>query len=382
MAQLSLMFIAGDPSGDAHAAAIIRRLRDELPGAELWGVGGSAMKREGFSPVMPFAPFNRMGYFEVAKHIVFFLRARRTLIAMMQRRKPAALVCIDYSGFNIPMMKAAKRAGIPVVWYIAPMVWAWKRRKAAVLGACAAHIAVIFPFEAPYFTPCRAKVTFVGNPTVEALEEKGAFLREPRRHPGNGKLRIALIPGSRRQEVDHLLPPMLEAFALLRKQFPRVTAVVSRYPGLPQELYRQAIGSAGIELFSGPLGELLDRTDCAMVTSGTATLEVALMGVPQVIAYRTSALTFAIAKRLVRIRHIGLPNIIAGEEIVPECIQTEANAESLSRNIAPFIASPERYNALVDRLVSLRKSLGEKKPSMEMTSILKTMVIGCPAAID
>jgi lipid-A-disaccharide synthase len=370
------MFIAGDPSGDEHTGAIIRRLHDELPGADLWGIGGSAMEREGFRPVMPFAPFNRMGYLEVIRHLAFFLNARKTLVAMMRKKKPDVLVCVDYSGFNIPMMKAAAGMGIPVVWYITPMVWAWKRKKAAVLGAYASHIAVIFPFEAPYFSRYRAPVTFVGNPTVEAMASKGLFAEAPRKHPGSARFRLAIIPGSRRQEIEHLLPAMIEAFLLLRKRYPQVSAVVSRYHTLPGELYRSLIGEAPVDLFEGALGELLGRSDCAVVTSGTATLETALLGIPHVITYRTSPVTFAIAKRLVKIPRIGLPNIIAGEGIVPECIQDDAVAPNLARQLGRFIDEPAVYDTTVGRLISLRENLGEKKPSEEMVRILKNSMAG------
>ncbi len=371
----SLMFIAGDPSGDEHTGAVIRRLRNEMPGADLWGIGGSAMEHEGFRPVMPFAPFNCMGFLEVAKHLRFFLQAKRRLIGMMQETRPNALVCVDYSGFNIPMMKAAAKLGIPVVWYIAPMVWAWKRKKAAVLGAYASHIAVIFPFEVPWFEPFRAPVSFVGNPTVEELESRGAFAAAPRKHPGNGPFRLAIVPGSRRQEIEHL-PVLIKAFALLRKRFPQVRAVVSRYHTIPEKLYRSCIGDTTVELFEGPLADLLGRSDCAIVTSGTATLETALLGIPHVITYRTSPLTYAIAKRLVKIPHIGLPNIIAGGEIVPECIQGEATAAGIANRLGRFIESPELFNDTVDRLVALRESLGAKKPSMELCRILEDCLSG------
>ncbi len=369
------MFIAGDPSGDEHTGAVIRRLRNEMPGTDLWGIGGSAMEREGFRPVMPFAPFNCMGFLEVARHLRFFLKAKRRLIAMMRETAPDALVCVDYSGFNIPMMKTAAKLGIPVIWYIAPMVWAWKRKKAAVLGAYASHIAVIFPFEVSYFTPFRAPVSFVGNPTVEELESRGVFSVSPRKHPGNGSFRLAIVPGSRRQEVEHL-PAMIEAFALLRNRFPQVSAVVSRYHTIPEELYRRCIGDAPVEIFDGPLADLLGRSDCAVVTSGTATLETALLGIPHVITYRTSAFTYAIAKRLVKIPYIGLPNIIAGEEIVPECIQDAATPAGLANRLGRFIESPEWYNATVDRLVALRESLGAKKPSIEVCRILNDCLSG------
>jgi lipid-A-disaccharide synthase len=368
------MFIAGDPSGDQHTAPILRQLRAMVPDASLWGIGGPAMEQAGFEPIMPFAPFNRMGFAEVAAHIGFFLRARRTLIDIMDKRRPGALVCVDYPGFNVPMMKAANKLGIPVVWYIAPMVWAWKRKRAGILGACAAHIGVIFPFEVPYFSPYRSPVTFVGNPTVEAMQHEGAFAKDRKTHPGTGSFRVAIVPGSRRQEIEHMLPRMLEAFSILKKRFPGMRALVSRYNTLPVELYNKIIGATPAELFEGSLREMLGRADCALVTSGTATLETALLGVPQIIAYHTSFVTYAVARRLLRIPNIGLPNIIAGETIVPECIQKQSEGPRLAAALQPFIESPELYNATVSSLIALRRKLGEKKPSLEMSSIIKAIV--------
>jgi len=367
------MFIAGDPSGDQHTAAILEQLRGEMPMASRWGIGGPAMEKCGFTTVMPFAPFNRMGFAEVALHIGFFLKARQTLIGLMKKRRPDVLVCVDYPGFNIPMMKAAKKLGIPVVWYIAPMVWAWKQRRAEVLGAYASHIAVIFPFEVPYFSPYRSPVTFVGNPTAEAMQREGAFAKERKTHPGSNGFRIAIVPGSRRQEIEHLLPRMLAAFSILKQRLPGLRATVSSYGDLPASLYRRVIGGTPVEVFEGPLRELLGRTDFALVTSGTATLEAALLGVPLIIAYHTSFITYAIAQRLIKIPFIGLPNIIAGEPIVPECIQQQAEADNLALTIERFIESPELYNNTVSRLIALRQKLGEKKPSVEVSAIIKSI---------
>lgn len=366
------MFIAGDPSGDQHAATVVRELRACLPQASLWGIGGPAMEREGFTPVQPFAPFNRMGFLEVAVHIGFFLSAKRRLIAAMARRKPGVLVCVDYSGFNIPMMKAARKLGIPTVWYIAPMVWAWKRSRAAVLGEYASHIAVIFPFETPYFSPFRSPVSFVGNPTVEAMEREGLFARPRKKHPGSSNgFRLAIVPGSRRQEIEHLLPSMIEAFSILLHRFPGIQATVSRYGALPAGLYTKLIGGAPVDVFDGPLREMLKYADCALVTSGTATLETALLGVPEVIAYRTSLVTYAIAKRLIRVPYIGLPNIVAGEIVAPECIQQGSGAENLALTVGRFIESPKRHEIVVSKLTALRERLGAKKPSVEVSAIIR-----------
>ena len=376
MSSPSLMFIAGDPSGDEHCAPIVERLRAEIPGASLWGIGGPAMENRGFTPVMPFTPFNRMGFAEVAAHLGFFLSARRTLIDTMKQRRPDALVCVDDPGFNIPMMKAAHALGIPVVWYIAPMVWAWKQDRAAILGANAAHIAVIFPFEVPYFASYKAPVSFVGNPTVEAMGLEGAFAAKHSSRPGSprrGDFRIAIVPGSRVQEIEHLLPRMLSAFSILKQRFPGLHATVSACPVLPASLYRRIIGGSPVEVFDGRLREMLGRADVAIVTSGTATLETALLGIPHVIAYHTSFVSYAIGRRLVRIPFIGLPNIIAGKAIVPECIQEQVTPEHLATAAARFIESPEEYGKTADALIVLREMLGEKKPSSEVSAIIKTV---------
>jgi len=376
MPSLSLMFIAGDPSGDEHTAPVVERLRAGMPEASLWGIGGPAMENRGFTPVMPFAPFNRMGFAEVAAHLGFFLSARRTLIDTMEKRRPDALVCVDYPGFNIPMMKAAKKLGIPVIWYIAPMVWAWKQNRAAVLGAHAAHIAVIFPFEVPYFSPYEAPISFVGNPTVEAMTLEGAFAKKRSAHygsPRSGDFRIAIVPGSRQQEVEHLLPRMLTAFFLLKQRRPGLRAIVSACRALPASLYRRIIGGAPVEVFDGRLREMLGRANFAMVTSGTATLETALLGVPHVIAYHTSFITHAIARQLVRIPFIGLPNIIAGKAIVPECIQEQAAPAPLAAAASRIIDSPEEYDTTARALITLREMLGEKKPSAEVCAIIQAV---------
>lgn len=369
----SILFIAGDPSGDQHASAVVSRTRQEFPGMPLWGIGGPAMESEGFAPVMPFAPFNRMGFLEVAAHIGFFLGAQKKLVALMEQRRPAVLVCVDYSGFNMPMMKAARRLGIPVLWYIAPMVWAWKRKRAAIVGSYASHIATIFPFEAPYFTGFKAQVSFVGNPTVEAMERNDCFAKGIKEHPGGGAFRIAIVPGSRRHEVEQMLPRMMEAYVMLKQRYPRLSACVSRYAAIPGEFYRKLIGNADVDVFDGPLREMLGSADCAFVASGTATLETALLGVPLVVTYHASTVTHAIFKHFIRVPYIGLPNIIAGEAIVPECIQEQAEPAGLALALERFIVSPELYNNTVSKLISLRKNLGEKKPSIEVCAILKSM---------
>jgi lipid-A-disaccharide synthase len=375
MSNPSIMFVAGDPSGDEHAAPIIRRLTARYPDAEFVGVGGPAMQAQGFSALMPFEQFNRMGLWEVLVHLPFFLNAKRRLVAAMDRYKPKALVCVDYPGLNMPLMREAHRRAIPVIWYIVPQVWAWKQKRAAVLGTQASFIGVVFPFEAAFFASYKAPVSFVGHPLVEAMEQgstgpasAGCF-SDPSR-----SFRLALIPGSRPQEVASILPSMAQAAFLIQKKHPRVAVTVSKCKGLPQELFQKYSGGGRIELFEGPLRALLSRTDAALVTSGTATLETALAKVPMVIVYRTSPVTYGVMKRLIRIPFIGLPNIVAGEKIVPECIQNDANPQRLAEEMDKFIVSREHYDRTVEKLSRLRALLGDRKPSEEMAEAIAAVV--------
>jgi lipid-A-disaccharide synthase len=386
------MFIAGEPSGDLHAAGVIRNIKERRPDADVWGIGGPAMAASGLEPVMPFEQFNRMGYVEVLRHLPFFLGAQKTLTKMMKSRRPDVLVCVDYSGFNMPMLKRARGLGVPVVWYIAPMVWMWKRKRAAVLGGLASHIAVIFPFEPQYFSPYKAPVPFVGNPLTESLPQISA---SDRKLPENGEFRLALVPGSRTHEIKNILGTMLDAASMLKQKHPRLKVTVSRFSKFDESAFAEA-KKRGFEIFTGPLPELLQKSDLALITSGTATLETAILGVPMVITYRTSPLTYAIyeyffkkhnigrpnaanpthmGRKLPSWFRIGLPNIIANKTIVPECVQNNATPKNLFENADKFISEPAYWEETVKNLSALRTQLGEKKTSQEVANIIYSYIV-------
>ena len=369
------MFAAGDPSGDQHASVIVQRLSTLMPGVRCFGIGGPSMQSKGFEPLMRFEDFNRMGLWEVLVHLPFFLKAKKFLTTAMDSNKPKALVCVDYPGLNIPLMKEAHKRGIPVVWYIVPQVWAWKKKRAALLGRYASFIGAVFPFEVDFFKSYSAPISFVGHPLVEARQYRNKV-------NGTGEIKnqrdrdsiLSLVPGSRKQEVTAILPVMINAAALLKRQYPNLRVVVSKCHGLPMELYQPACLQTGIDVFEGQLSDLLDRARYALVTSGTATLETALAGVPMVIVYRTSAMTYWILKQMVRVPYIGLPNIVAGERIVPECIQRQANGHELAQEMQKYIDSPEYYEATVEKLSRLKGLLGCKSPSVEIASAIISIV--------
>jgi lipid-A-disaccharide synthase len=378
------MFVAGDPSGDEHAAAVIGRMSGCMPGATTFGIGGPKMAAAGFEQLMPFEPFNRMGLWEVVRHLPFFLNAKSYLVKELKRRKPSALVCVDYPGFNIPLMKAAHAAGIPVVWYIVPQVWAWKKKRAETLGRFASFIGVVFPFEVPYFRPYGAQVSFVGHPLVEALDESHYFSPVHQRAAAldkNGPIRCAIVPGSRVQEIRLMLGPMMNACDILLGKYPRLSVTVSKCRGLPHEPFAfhcdslYALHAGRLAVSEDPLADILAASDCAVVTSGTATLQTALFKVPLVIAYRTSGLTYSILKRMVTLPFIGLPNIVAGEKIVPELIQGQATPQAIAEAVSRFIDFPALYAGTVESLGALREKLGGKKPSVEMANAIRSVVM-------
>lgn len=371
MPPLSIMFVAGDPSGDQHASLIVQRLSNMLPGVRCFGIGGPAMQSMGFEPLMPFEDFNRMGLWEVLKHLPFFLNAKKQLITAMDS-KPRVLVCVDYPGLNISLMKEAHKRGIPVVWYIVPQVWAWKKKRAAILGKYASFIGTVFPFEVDFFKSFSAPVSFVGHPLVEAVLHR----KKPEGPSGGQKTgrTLSLIPGSRLQEVAAILPFMVKAAELLKRQYPDLKVFISKCRGLPMEPFQKPGMQTGMEIVEGNLCDLLDRTSFAFVTSGTATLETALAGVPMVIVYRTSMVTYMLLKRMIRVPYIGLPNIVANEKIVPECIQRQAGAEALAAAMRPFIDSQEFRNVAIEKLSRLRRVLGSKMPSEEISRAIAAVI--------
>lgn len=378
MSNPTLFFIAGDPSGDQNTALIIRRVCKELPNALCCGIGGPEMQAEGFKPFLPFEKFNVMGYLEVITHIPFFLKAKNLIVNKMKTLKPSAVICVDYSGFNMPVMKAAHALGIPVIWYISPKIWVWKKRKYLNnFKKYVSHIAVIFPFEKDIFLPHIKNVSFVGNPTVEQMDNGRYSTPEATREKlqENTVKRLAVIPGSRINEIKNIFPVMISACKKLKKEYPDLLFFISRCGNIPNELYDNIIGNLSTESFSGPLEELLITSDIALVTSGTATLQTALMGVPMVIAYKTSTFNYSIGMLLLRnLKYIGLPNIIASDEIVPEYLQKNMTSEKLAEALKSYIDNPEKYRNVKKRLFDLKEKLGIKKPSKEVTKIIRKTI--------
>ncbi len=310
------------------------------------------MAAEGVELLADFHDLAVMGFAEVATRIPFFLKLLGRLKRELRARGTALVLPIDYPGFNLRLAKAARAQGTRVLYYIAPQVWAWHRSRIGPLARAADRLAVILPFEEPIFRQAGANVHFVGHPLLDRPPEPAGD--EFRRALGFGEGPIlALFPGSRRQEVRKHLDIFVETAVRIRSARPHVQPVVARSPSVPAEMFDGTPFPLTADTRS-----LLGVARAALVKSGTTTLEAALAGTPMVIAYRTSALTFALARRLVRVEHIGLVNLVAGERLVPEFVQDEATPGALVEALSPFLAdgSPARER-VVGGLARVRTAL-------------------------
>jgi lipid-A-disaccharide synthase len=295
-----------------------------------------------------------MGFAEVVRHLPFFLRLERRVVSLLDRGEVDLVLPIDYPGFNLRVTRAAHRRGIPVLYYIAPQVWAWKARRAGRLAREADHVAVILPFEVEFLGRWGARATFVGHPLLDEARpapDPVAFARAHGLDPERPIL--ALFPGSRRQELERHLAPFAGAAEVLRRRHPGLQPVLGQAPSLPAE----ALASPGFPVVADFRG-LLRVARAALVKSGTTTLEAALAGVPFVTAYRTSALTWWLARRLVKVDHIALANLVAGARVVPELLQEEARPERLAEALEPLLEDTPERARMLEGLAGIRAALG------------------------
>jgi lipid-A-disaccharide synthase len=320
--------IAGEASGDLHGSNLIRELKKKDADADFRCWGGNKMEAAGASLVKHYKELAFMGFIEVIRNLRTILKNIRFCKEDIHQYKPDALVLVDYPGFNLRIAEWAKQQGYKVIYYISPQVWAWKENRVKLIKRCVDKMLVILPFEKAFYEKWNFEVEYVGHPLVEVVED---FINkeEPTPNP-QPKKTIALLPGSRQQEILKKLPIMLE----VSKHFPNYQFVVAKAPGLDDHFYEQLLAPyTNVSAVADQTYDLLMRAEAALVTSGTATLETALFGVPEVICYKGNALSYQIAKRLIKIKFIGLVNLIMDKEVVKELIQDELTVANLKREL-------------------------------------------------
>ena len=355
-----IFFVAGEASGDSHGAHLVQALREAEPGVVCEGLGGKRMAAAGMELHHDLAGKGIMGFIEVLRHYPMLRRVFLDTEARLRNNPPDALVLIDYPGFNIRLAAAVADVGVPIVYYISPQVWAWKRKRVHTLARVTDKMLVIFPFEAPFYEAAGLPCTHVGHPLIDSV----ARYRDE--HPPGenaGDLLVGLLPGSREQEIRRLLKPMLETARGIREKYPEARFVTPCVDAARAAQVRAIAGDFPLEIREehgdgNAMYAVLSPARFALVASGTATLETALFGVPMLITYKMNPVTYALARLLVRVDHIGIVNIIAGKRLCPEFLQGAVAAERmLPAALALLEDSPARSEMLAG-LEEVRNALG------------------------
>jgi len=357
----NILIIAGEVSGDMHAAGLVRTLRRRIPAARFWGIGGPDMRAAGVETVHDIKDMAVMGLAEVLRRFAFFRRVFHEMLALARARRPDAVILVDYPGFNLRFAARAHAMGIKVIYYVCPQVWAWNRRRIPRMARILDRLITIFPFEKALFARTGLRVDFAGHPLVD--ETQAARQAPLAALPWQGRPQVALLPGSRFHEIRRLLPALWQAAALVERRHPAASFILAAPSESIAGVLRAQVpalgpGPARWQIVAGQTRQVLRQAQAAWVASGTATVEAALMGCPMAIAYKVAWPTFFLGKALIRIPHIGMVNVIAGRAICPEFIQRAATPAALAGAIDPLLGDTPPRRAMLEALGRVAAALG------------------------
>ena len=353
-----IMIVAGEASGDMHGARLVKAMQAHDPGLGFFGVGGEALRQAGVRIRVDNSEIAVVGLSEALSKLGILFSALRTVKEDLRSIRPHLVIVIDFPDFNLRVSKMAKRLGIPVMYYISPQIWAWRTGRVKKIKKVVDHMVVIFPFETAFYEKWHVPVTFVGHPLLDnaSFWTSGGSKEDLR---GKGPL-IGLLPGSRNEEIRHLLPTMVEAADILSKRLSDVRFAIpvasSVDKGLVEAITKQ--GASRFLIVSDRLHDILAEAALAVTASGTVTLEAAIAGTPMIIVYKLSGFSYWVGRCLIRVEHIGLVNLVAGRRVVPELIQHEASAENISRHVLEMLTDEHGLLAMRRQLCDVVKRLG------------------------
>lgn len=376
----TVLFSAGEASGDQHAAHMFQELQALCPNIKGIGMGSSKMRQAGIEICFDSASIGVIGVIEVLKHYGEIRKALKLMKQIVAKQKPDLLVCVDYKEFNLKLAQFAKRQGIKVLFYVSPQVWAWRAGRVETYGKAIDMMAVIFPFETAYYQAKNVPVRYVGHPSVDKVkplrsrdDDLQLFGLDSQRPI------VGILPGSRGNEIKRMLPVMLQAAAQLAQRHADMQFLLPQADSVDDGILHEHLqnSSLPINVIKQQAYDVIQCCDAVMTTSGTASLEIALLGVPMLIAYRLSPLTYWLGKQLVKIPFIGLPNIIAGRAVVKELIQHEASAENMALEIERLL-NDQNYRAdCLKGLQQVKQRLGEGGGSKNMAELALEMLEKC-----
>ena len=372
-----VLIIAGEASGDLHGSNLVREVLLRDPSVCFYGVGSRRMSEAGVRMLADASDISVVGLTEVLLHLRKIYGVMRRLKQFLRDERPDLLLLIDFPDFNIMIGKYAKKLGIPIVYYISPQVWAWRKGRIKQIAALVKAMIVVFPFEVELYKKAGVDVRYAGHPLTDVVRSDYTKTEASKSLGLDPHARtVALLPGSRRKEITSLLPDMLGAAALLREQFSDLQFVLPVAPTLERGFVEAYTGgqTVPVNLVDGRVYDVLRAADAAIVASGTATLETGLMTVPMAIVYRISGLSYWIGRMIVDVENVGLVNIVAGKRVVPELIQQDATPQKIAEALSPMLSDPAYHKEITDALAAVRAKLGESGASARAAGVIMELL--------
>ncbi len=368
-----IMLIAGESSGDYHSAALINALKKIDPAVEISGIGGPKMRQAGAKLLCDISELSIIGFTDVLKNLIKIKQVFNRVLAAIEAQAPDAVVLVDYPGFNLKLAGQIKKHKIPVIYYISPQIWAWWRSRIKTIKRCVDKMLVVFKFEQDLYRDYGIDASFVGHPLLESARPE--FSREDFLNKlglSRQKKTVGLLPGSRKMEVERILPLLLESAELIGQKLPQVQFVLLKAPGIAPLLYASKLKTCRLPvvLCENQTYDLLNICDFALVASGTATLEAAIMQTPMAVVYKVSFLNWLIARALIRLPFIGLVNVVAQKLIVPEFVQYKARPRLIANSALNILNNQASLTNVKSELNKVRQSLGSPGASQRAAEII------------
>jgi len=364
-----IFFVAGESSGDAHAAQVVQALK-QSPDVNCVGIGGQKMQEAGAEIIFDAARIAVVGFVEVVKHFSDIRSAWKKAVCNLQAHKPDLLILVDYPGFNLRLARVAKKMNIKVLYYISPQIWAWHQSRVKKIKDTVDHMAVIFPFEVSFYEKAHVPVTYVGSPLAESVLPVGKETAKKMVSVLGSYPVIGLLPGSRLSEISRLMPVLVQSAVQLQAQYPKAEFLIPVASTLRVKNFEPYLKNLdNVRIVENKSHAVIEACDVVICSSGTVTLEAAILATPMVLVYKTATITYWIARIVIKIKHIGLCNILAGRTIIPELIQNQATAGNIVSHTRHFLEDVEYRQKTVHELALVRAQLGNQKTGQNVAEL-------------
>lgn len=377
MNRKNILIVAGEPSGDLHASNLVKDLKTLRQDLTFFGIGGELMERGGVRIVFNITSLALVGFVEVLKKIFVVKRAWRAVLDAIDCCKPDIAILVDYPGFNLALARELEKRSIPVVYYISPQVWAWGKSRIKIIKKCVKKMVVFFKFEEELYKEYGIDAAWIGHPLLDIVKTTMSRQEFLMKHGlAADKTTVAILPGSRELEVRAFLRTIVDGTGMIREKIPNIQFLVAKYPALPLSLYEEAIkGSNGpIRIVDGDTYNVAGACDAAIVASGTATLETAILNIPFLVVYKVNLLTEIIGRLVTRLRFLGIVNIMAKRVVVPELLQKDFTAERIAGTVIDILRSSSRRNRMLEDFAEIRSTLGSAGASMRAARIISDQI--------